>query len=120
MVISSPLQVRLSRALAGIALLVISSCANGSNGASPCVRKGDAEVCGQRKGGGVTFEASGLEPGSTLELQHTAIRPIRTPIGPDGRLESAVGAVGVSFPAHVQVVAIARGGDALRGTLIVE
>ena len=102
------------------AVLVVSSCTNGSESATRCVRQADAQVCARRDGGAIVFEASGLQPGSMLEIASTSAGTIRAPIGSDGRPDGQVGAVGEAFPARVKVVAVTDEGDVVRETLVVE
>ncbi len=107
---------RRSWALLGLALVMVSGC---GDGAGSCLRDGEAKVCAARNAGALSFEASGLKPGSTLEIGTVGTDPLRAQIGPDGEPEANLGAVGVAFPARVEIVAVTLRGDPLRGTLVV-
>ena len=96
-------------------------CSDGSN-AKQCVSSGDASVCAEREGGGVSYSASGLKPGSTVTFATPGTGSSEIPVGPSGAFDGNVGLLSASgtFVGTIAVNATTQGGLSLSGDLTFE
>ena len=104
--------------LLGGGLCVVGASCSTSTAVRRCIRTGDAELCGNRTGGGIVLEAKGLKPGSTVKLSSAATGPTEATVGPGGQLAGTVGLIITLAPAIVvTVTASTATGEPLAGEL---
>jgi hypothetical protein len=106
--------------LGSIAMLVLSGC--GSDSEAACVSNDVGEVCASTSGG-VTFNGSGLEPGSEVQMTGPEDETFVLQVGADGSFEPEPGTVGVVSVAKTEftfaVSAIDGNGDVIEGDITV-